>query len=283
MVGANHKELRDQVRRYFDDNTSVWERIGQGGIAIHRAVWGDGVTTRAEAFAWLDRQIAARVTTLGVAAPRLLDLGCGVGASLMQLAALLPAATAVGVTLSPRQAARAHALIAGAGLAARLRCVEADYLALPDELGSFDAAYAIESFENSPDAAGFFAQAARRLRPGGRLILCDDFAARAPRGQRETQWLERMRTGWMIHNLVTVAEAQALARPHGLELVEDVDLTAHLELRRPRDRLLAAVLALGRPLGLRHTLWRSWLGGDALQRALLARLVEFRFVVLARR
>ncbi len=278
-------DARDEVRRYYDNNTTVWERFGQGGIAIHRAVWAEGVRSRDEAFGYLDRLIAAQARSSGGGrAPRFLDLGCGLGASLMELCTLVPGAGGIGVTISPKQAARAQQLIAGAGLGGRARCIEADYLSLPESLGTFDVAYAIESFVHSPDAEGFFASVGPRLRPGGRLIVCDDFRARAPRGWREARWLDLIRTGWMANSLVTTDEAQAMAARHGLALVENRDLTAHLELRRPRDLLIAAVLMLGWPLhGLRNPLWRSWLGGDALQRALVARLVEFRFTVFERR
>src|SRR5262249_20990496 len=135
-----------------------------------------------------------------------------------------------------------------------------------------------------PDAEGFFASVAARLRGGGRLVVCDDFLARSPHGWREQRWLDLIRNGWMANSLVTIAEATALAARHGLTLVRDEDLTAYLELRRPRDRAIAALLMVGWPLHrLNHPLWRSWLGGDALQRALLARLVEFRFAVFERR
>ena len=38
-----------------------------------------------------------------------------------------------------------------------------------------DLAFAIESFVHSPDGPRFFRSAARALRPGGKLIICDDF------------------------------------------------------------------------------------------------------------
>jgi cyclopropane fatty-acyl-phospholipid synthase-like methyltransferase len=276
-------QLRQQVRRYFDDHSTVFERFGQGRSTIHRAVWGEGVGSREEAFGYVDRLIAERAVALGDPAIRLLDLGCGLGASLIRLAGLLPRATGVGVTLSPRQAARARELVAGATLGTRVRCLEADYLELADDLGTFDLAFAIEAFVHTPNAAAFFASVARRLRPGGQLIICDDFQSRAARGAGEERWLELIRRGWAVNTLSSPTAASELARQSGFALVEDRDLTAQLELRRPRDRLISALLVMGRPFRPTSTLWGSWMGGDALQRALVARLVEYHFMVFEQR
>jgi cyclopropane fatty-acyl-phospholipid synthase-like methyltransferase len=272
-------EQRAEVRRYYDENSRFFERHGQGAAAIHRAVWLEGVTTHEQAFGSLDRMIAEQA---GGESPRLLDLGCGVGASLMNLAALLPRSTGVGVTISPKQAARAAELIEHAGLGARMRCLEADFHELPDELGSFDLAYAIEAFIHTADPNAFFTQAARRIRPGGRLILCDDFLARPARNAREERWLARFRHGWTVGTLASPQEVRELARPHGFELTTGRDLTPYLELRRPRDLMLTAFLLVSRPFRPRGMLWRSWDGGDALQRALGARLIEYHFLVFAR-
>jgi SAM-dependent methyltransferase len=274
--------IADAVRRYYDYNTLAFERFGEGGAVLHRAVWGEGVTDRAQAFAFIDRRIGDEIAALGSDAPRVLDLGCGLGASLMHQARSFPRSTGVGVTLSPLQASRATTHIARAGLADRIRCVEADFTELSEALGTFDLAFAIESFAHCPNTAAFFASAAARVRPGGRLVVCDDFQARPPRSPRETRWLEAFRAGWMVRGLTELSRARTAAEHAGFRLVADRDFTDFLELRRARDRLLAALLFIGKPLSIQNLRWKSWEGGDALQRALEARLVEYRFVTFER-
>src|SRR5438045_725041 len=66
------------VRRYYDDNSARFERHGQGGASIHRAVWGPGVASRAAAFHHVDELILQSLRGLGLA-PRVVDLGCRPG------------------------------------------------------------------------------------------------------------------------------------------------------------------------------------------------------------
>ena len=99
----------------------------------------------------------------GVARPAVVDLGCGLGASLLYLAGRADL-TGEGITISPLQAVRATRRIAEAGLADRVRCREGDYLAVPDDLaGTADLAFSIEAFVHGPDPGGYFRQAARVL------------------------------------------------------------------------------------------------------------------------
>ena len=107
LIAMTHFDA-DDIRAYYDRHTAGFLTHGQGGDvgAIHRAVWGPGTTTRAKAFHYVEDLIAALVTSLpDHSSPRhLVDLGCGVGASLCYLAERLPI-RGTGVTLSPVQCA----------------------------------------------------------------------------------------------------------------------------------------------------------------------------------
>jgi SAM-dependent methyltransferase len=134
------------IRRFYDRNTPAFARFGQGGRsgAIRRAVWGPGVTNRDQAFHFVDHQIAEQVSELSADAGTLhvLDLGCGLGASLCYLASRHPI-RATGVTISAVQARHATARFREAGLGDRVTCLEADYCHLPASLAPADLAYAI--------------------------------------------------------------------------------------------------------------------------------------------
>ncbi|MGE0394879.1 MAG: methyltransferase domain-containing protein, partial [Vicinamibacterales bacterium] len=269
----------DAVRRFYDRNTAAFVALGQGGAvgAIHRAVWGPGVTNAAEAFRYVEDAIVATLRSTGIvpvgagpapapARPHVLDLGCGVGASLCYLAERLPI-TGTGVTLSPVQARVAGERIAAGGLTDRVQVIEGSYTNLPASIGMADAAYAIESFVHGPDPARFFAEAARVIRPGGILAICDDIAR--PTGDQTAQrTLGRFRRGWHVHSLVTAPELQQRAGSAGFAHISTVDLTPWLQLGRPRDVVIDLLLPLVAWLPLEHTRLGHLDGGRALQRAL---------------
>ncbi len=274
----------ENVEAYYDANTRRFLRFGQGGQVgvIHRAVWGPGVSTREQALNFVHERL---LDVMPDETHRVLDLGCGVGASLQYLAERRPI-DGVGVTLSPVQVELAHRRFGAAGVADRLTCRQADFTQLPADLGTFDFAYGIESFVHAPDAEPFFEQAGHVVRPGGVLVLCDDFAAdRVEAGdlsRREARWVREFRAGWNVASFISVERAVGLAEAHGFALAHDEDLTGDLELRRPRDRLITALVRVGRHLPIRSPWWLNMLGGNALQMALMRRLATYRLLVWTR-
>lgn len=279
----------DEVKRYYEANTKGFLRFGQGGKvgAIHRAVWGPGVHDRTAAFHFVEDRLLEHMGD----ARRVLDLGCGVGASLQYLAqrrleteaSSTRAFEGIGVTLSPLQVRLANERFAGVGLGSRLTCIEADFTRLPADIGDVDFAYGIESFVLGPDPEAFFRQAHEVLRSGGTLAVCDDFASprveRERLDAREARWIREFKRGWHAHSLVSVRQAMDFADAAGFVRVADEDLTDYVELRRPRDRVITAMVRLGRHLPVSHPWWMNLVGGNALQMALVRRLINYRLLV----
>lgn len=274
----------EQVREAYDRTTARFVRLGQGGVSIHRAVWGQGVTTREQAFHHVDDRLLALLPDRPN--PLAVDLGCGVGGSLLYLAQRRPDLRAEGVTISPAQVTAAEQFVTSARLADRVRCREGNFLSPPADLeGTADLVFSIEAFVHGPDPAAYFRSAARLLSPGGRLAVCDDLltgAGAAPTADARRR-LDDFREGWRVGSLVTVEDAVRHAADAGLVLESDTDLTPYLELRRPRDRAISAAVALARgPLRPRSEYWRMLAGGDALQHCLTGGLIDYRLLVLTR-
>ncbi|MDA0567520.1 class I SAM-dependent methyltransferase [Streptomonospora sp. S1-112] len=131
------------------------------------------------------RDLRASARRLG-AAPgpgvRVLDLGCGTGASTAALAAVLPGATVIGVDASAGMLAAARAK----PWPERVRFVHAraEELAPRDLGGPVDAVFAAYLLRNCPDPDAALGAVRALLQPGGRLALheysvADSAAARA--------------------------------------------------------------------------------------------------------
>jgi SAM-dependent methyltransferase len=245
-----------EVARYYDRHTAAFVAFGQGGAAgaIHRAVWGPGVRDRRHAFHYVDDQIAEIVRGLPrtIDTPHVVDLGCGVGASLCYLAERL-SVRGTGITLSPVQAELAARRVREAGLSNRIACIQGDYCELP-AISPADVAIAIESFVHAPAPALFFVQCRELIRPGGVLVICDDFK-RPTNDPRASTALERFYRGWHINALLEIGELRSLARAAGFVHESTVDLSPYLEIHRLRDRAMNTLLALLAWLPVDRTGW----------------------------
>jgi SAM-dependent methyltransferase len=101
-----------------------------------------------------------------------LDLGSGLGGPARLLAAEHDC-DVTGVDLSDEFVAVASRLTSLAGLDQHVRFQSGDVTALPFADASFDHAFTIHVAMNIADRAGFYAEARRILRPGGRLAMLD--------------------------------------------------------------------------------------------------------------
>ena len=151
-LAAVKREHAETARRYFADNAADWDTIR----ALHIA--DDAVE-------------AAILTALGERQfDSLLDLGTGTGRLLELLAPLY--ARAIGVDASADMLAVARANLDRAGLS-RAQVRLGDIQHLPFAKNSFDVVtiHQVLHYLDEPERA--IAEAARVLRPGGRLLIVD--------------------------------------------------------------------------------------------------------------
>jgi SAM-dependent methyltransferase len=274
------------VRAYYERNTRLFLALGLGRQArsIHRAVWAEGAASYDEALGYVNRLILRAIQGVGgrgdVGIIRVLDVGCGVGGTLFDLIGHAgPGLHGVGLTISRTQVrlARRHAL--AHGIAERCLFVEGDYLDIPCGPG-FDLAFAVESLAHAPDLGRALRQVAGALRPGGRLVICDDVLAPGRlQGEREASWVAAFRRGWYVPGITTASEVVALVEAAGLRLVEQRDLTPHLRLVRLPDALVDIILRAGERLPGRHLFLQSALGGLALQHCLGRGVIQYQWLV----
>lgn len=275
------------VARYYDRNTRRFLRFGGSGGrgTIHRALWGPGVASAGEAAGFIHGWMTRTLRTHAIGpVRRILDLGCGVGATLEDLAADFPEAFLHGVTLSREQVHLARARLRRAGLEGRSQVQEADFQALALGVRA-EAALAIEAYAHATDPHALLQSAARHLSPGGLLVIVDDVLAR-PRSSlspREARILSRFESGWHLGRLGTLDDLVELAREAGFHPVAREDLSSFLRLDRPRDRFVALAAPLLRPFSVdRFPYAGNLMGGHALQVGLREGWIRYQAVVLRR-
>lgn len=264
------------IRRYYDQNTPLFLAFARGHTAttIHRALWMDGVHTLDEALNATHSLILSEI-----AGGRVADLGCGVGASLFHiLPQLAQPAFGLGLTVSPVQAQFAQRAAVRLGLTGQAAIVEGDFLSVPLEGETFDAVYSVEAFCHALEPAAYFGEAARLLRPGGRLVLVDDFCAERDLSPAEANWMAAYRSGWYVPGVSRPSQVIAWAAAAKLRLRRNDALTPYLRLNVLNDRLARLLLTVGQALPLGHAILPSMLGSMALQQSLAQGIVEYRLL-----
>ena len=240
----------DELDEFYRD---VW------GEHVHHGVWLRGNETREEAVLNLveivareaegrapARPVAQRGTNMDVQArvPRTIcDIGCGYGATARELAAR--GAKVIGITISPAQCAFAQQRkTPGTDF------VCGDWLTNNLPSAAFDAAIAIESSEHMPDFRGFFAQAERVLRAGGRLVICAWLSADAPSPAVARWLLEPICREGRMPNLATAPEYRSFGEAAGFSLERFEDLSRYAAPTWPAivRRLLGKLLTRPRYL-----------------------------------
>jgi SAM-dependent methyltransferase len=214
---------------------------------------------------------------------RVLDLGCGVGATLFYLGWRLPGLRLLqGVNLSPVQIDHARRRIPE-NQRERFFFTEGCFLRLPAERFQADFSYAVEAFAHGPDPESVFAVQAQILPPGGRLVIIDDCLSDEKTGRgrsaRHARLLDVYRRNWLLPGIRRAAALQSIAEDRGFRLIRDRDLTPHLRLGRPRDRAIALLVRLIGSRMERRAYLKALLGGDAKQQCYREGLIEYRMLV----
>ncbi len=167
--GRRHTRRRDSasVRHHYDVSNDFYALVLGPAMTYSCAFWATPETTLEDAQA-AKHELVCRKLALQPGM-RVLDIGCGWGSFVIH-AAKHHGARALGVTLSPEQAAMARQRVADEGLEDRVEIRVQDYRDLDEP--AFPAIASVGMFEHvGADEADTYAAAVHRLlAPGGRLL-----------------------------------------------------------------------------------------------------------------
>lgn len=216
--------LQAAIRAHYDDLIDIYEDLW--GEHIHHGYWDLGAPNT-------DRH-AAQVRTVeelarfAELAPggRVLDVGCGVGASSIYLAATRDFHT-LGITLSSAQAKRATEKARAAGVDERCHFEVRDAMSSGLADASFDIVWALESCELMPDKATFLRECFRVLKPGGKIVVATWCCRDERLGEDESRLLQRIYRDFAAAYVLPLASYERLCTEAGFENVHTADWTAH--------------------------------------------------------
>jgi sterol 24-C-methyltransferase len=169
-----------------------------------------------------------------------IDLGCGVGGP-MRAIARFSGASIIGINNNAYQITRGEKHTRAAGLVDRCRFLKADFMALPLENASVDAAYAIEATCHAPDKLALFREIARVLRPGASFAgyewcLTDRYDPASAEHRAIKKGIEE---GDALPDIWPAAEVMGALSGAGFEVIEGRDLALDTTCEVPWYRPLA--------------------------------------------
>jgi SAM-dependent methyltransferase len=127
----------------------------------------------------------------------ILDVGCGTGGLLIQLARAFPKSRCFGIDIDPTGLAAARVAMQEAGLSHRVEIVEGDVESIAPP-SSFDAAVMVEVLHEVAPAKrlGLLQGCVRILRPGGWLVILDETYPSTLQEAREPEFRSALQTGF---------------------------------------------------------------------------------------
>ena len=209
------------IRRHYD-RLSIFYRVFWGEH-IHHGLWRNGESPHAAQLT-LVRELATRAGIQRGA--KVLDVGCGLGASAIWLAQQLDCSV-TGITISPVQKWLAQERAKSVELQGRVRFQVGDANNLPFTAAEFDAVWVIECSEHLFDKQQFLYDCARVLRSSGVLAMCSWLQGEICSVDNR-ELISEICSGMLCPSLATFADYRSWIRESGFNLMHAEEISSRV-------------------------------------------------------
>lgn len=224
-ANERNKEYASLVNSYYDLATLFYE--WGWGQSFHFA-YRYPHETFAESIRRHEYYLASK---LGISSEanklKVLDVGCGIGGPMRNICKFT-GADVTGITLNQYQVDRGNEIRDADPLldASKCRSVQGDFMKMPFEESSYDAAYAIEATCHAPDRVGIYSEIFRVLKPGS-IFACyewcmtDNYDPKNPQHQRIKKQIEE---GDGLPDIAHTSVCLEAMKKAGFEILDERDM-----------------------------------------------------------
>jgi tocopherol O-methyltransferase len=220
MTRPNDKQrILDHYNRASPYYRALW------GEHLHHGYWIRGDESKETAQLQLVELLAQAANIQPNS--KILDIGCGFGASSIYLACKYRA-QAIGITISPPQVEVANKSAERAGVSASFLCMDAEALNIQTRPfgGPFDVLWSVESISHYQDVPRFFANSTKLLKPGGTFALTDWFKQKSLPPHEHKKFLHPIEDGMFVE-LHTMQDYANYLAEAGLQVARTDILNQH--------------------------------------------------------
>ena len=187
MLRSNDKH---RIIKHYDVLSPYYRSFW--GEHLHHGFWIRGDESKEKA----QLQLIEHLAQLGSVKPGsdILDIGCGFGATSLYLARHFNA-TVTGITISPVQLEMAIHAAATDHLHVQFLLMDAEAMNFQKQ---FDVLWSVESISHYQNTGGFFASAAKLLKPGGCFAITDWFKKENLTPAETRKFIEPIEEGMMV-------------------------------------------------------------------------------------
>jgi len=276
----NKNTFINKVNTYYDNNSTLFLKLGvdKSHFNIHQPLWPSTVKNQSEAANFSNLQIAHIIENLEKPNLNIVDLGCGVGGSLMFLQQYFNKETFNfnGLTLSQKQVDIAEQVFNETNSTIQIQ--QGNFQKSSQYFTNVDVVYMIEAFVHSPDYQKLIEQVSKSLAPGGLFIIVDDWLNISPSQRNETKWINQYKNNWLIGSLVNTNQLEKTCKQNRLSLAQCHNFTSFIRTDL-RNRLLRFVNLPLTLLPFYSTYINSVIGGIARHYCLKRNWINYKMMV----
>jgi cyclopropane fatty-acyl-phospholipid synthase-like methyltransferase len=218
-------EQLQKVKEYYKECDKSYQHWGAEEIYnIHYGFWDKNTKSHVQSLENMNRALAEKLKIKP--GDKILDAGCGVGASAIWLVKNYNVEV-MGITISELQCEKANNFAKKEGLSERVKFYVRDFQNPGFENGSFNIVWILESLCHGEDKGKFIQEAYRILKNQGKLIVADFFLAKPyTKLSKIEKWLiDHWLKGWSLAGLWTAEEFKNYAEKTGFKNIEITDIT----------------------------------------------------------
>lgn len=169
-------------------------------LSLHYGFWDSSTKNLKEALLKINEIIASKANLQS--SDRVLDVGCGVGGTLIYLAEKF-GTKGHGISIAPTQVEKAKKHSIQHSVSAKVTFSQSDYMATSLPEACFDVVIALESAFYAQNNTDFLGEAYRLLKKGGRLIIADIFRTKSSFDQKNESVIRSLTSAWAINAYTT--------------------------------------------------------------------------------